>query len=176
MEIGNQLRNEAVQITKELGDITFVGAVAVYFHTKGNRSRGTRDLDFAVATKIPDDQLLEKGYKIFEERGKKVIRTLRGFKIDIYSKDVGGIPVQDIIHRAKTISADKRGNKIKVASLEDLIITKHRASREQDSEDLYEIAKTKLHEINWQLLQSITKSELEFSEIKTTMNANYKIK
>lgn len=173
----NQLANEAVHITKELGDVTFIGAVAVFFHTRGLRSRESRDLDFAVAIEIPDEQLLEKGYKIFEERGKTIKRTPRGFKIDIYSEEVGDIQVKDLIHRANTVPVGKKGiNRIKVASLEDLIITKHRARREQDDEDLYDIAKTKFSEIKWSLLQTLVKSDYEFNDIKTTMHALYKIK
>jgi Nucleotidyl transferase of unknown function (DUF2204) len=172
-----QLANEAVRITRELGDVTFVGAVAVYFHTKGARSRATRDLDFAVAIPITPEQLREKEYKIFQEGKKERIRTPRNYKIDIYTGDVGEIPVIDIINRAKSVPVGKSGkNSVKIMCLEDLIITKHRTPRGQDAEDLFEIAKTKFFEIQWSLLQSLTKSEYEFSEIKTKMNALYKMK
>jgi predicted nucleotidyltransferase len=165
----NLLSNEAVLITKELGDITFIGAVAVFFHTRG--SRESRDLDFAVATKIPNEELLDKKYKIIEGRRKPTILTPRSFKIDIYTKEVGDIPVKDIIHRAKVVPVGKKGvNKVKIASLEDLIITKYRDNREQDIEDLIEIANTEFHNIDWSLLQSLTKDKVEYTNITNTMN------
>jgi predicted nucleotidyltransferase len=65
---------------------------------------------------------------------------------------------------------EREKNRIKVACLEDLIILKYRADREQDYEDLSDIAGTRFTKINWSLLQSLTKDEVEFSEIKNTMN------
>lgn len=67
---------EAVQITRELGDIVFVGAFAVFWYTKRNRI--TRDLDFAIASKVTRDELATKEYRILQERGKEIIRTPRG--------------------------------------------------------------------------------------------------
>jgi hypothetical protein len=139
-----------------------------FFHTRGLRSRGTRDIDFAVATQIPNEQLLEKGYRVLGEK----ILTPRDFKIDIFAGDIiGGIPIKDIINRAENTDVGrKRKNRIKVACLEELIILKYRADREQDYEDLSDIAGTRFTKINWSLLQSLTKDEVEFSEIKNTMN------
>lgn len=173
----NQIVKEAIQITNELGNIAFIGAIAVYFHTKGNRSRETHDIDFAMTSNMSNDYLREKGYTIFKEHGKEVTRTPRHFKIDIYRDDVGDIPVQDIISTAKSVSVGKGKSKniVKVANLEVLIVTKYRANRPQDGADLYDIAKTKYLEIDWPSVQSLKESEHEFQEIKTTMNRFYKM-
>jgi len=64
---------------------------------------------------------------------------------------------------------------VKITSLEVLIVTKHRSPRDQDHEDLYDIAQTKFSEIDCLLLQSLTKSDHEFQVIKTTMNQYYKM-
>jgi hypothetical protein len=167
----NQIIDEADQITKELGDIAFVGAVAVYLHTK-NKSRVTSDLDFAAAGSLSDDYLEEQGYTKHEERGKPVIRTPRGFKIDIYRRDVGEIPVQQIINTAKSVLVGKNKGRgvVKIANLEVLIVAKYRSPRVQDHADLYDIAKTKLSVIDWKSLQSLTKSDHEFQAIRTTVD------
>jgi hypothetical protein len=172
----NQIINEAAQITNELGNIAFVGAVALYFYTK-NKSRTTSDLDFAAASSLSDDYLEEKGYPKRYEHGKPTTRTPRGFKIDVYRKDVGDIPVQDIIDTAKSVSVGKNKGRgtIKIASLEVLIVAKHRSPRDQDHADLYDIAKTKFSEIDWQSLHSLTTSDVEFQSIKATMNKLYHI-
>lgn len=172
----NQYIDEAVQITKELGDIAFVGAVAVYLHTK-NKSRVTSDLDFAVASPLLDGYLEEKEYTKRQEHGNTVIRTPRHFKIDIYDKDVGDIPVQDIINTAKIVSIGKNKGRgiVKIANLEVLIVAKHKSPREQDHADLYDIAKTKFSEIDWTSLQALIKSDYKFQEIKTTMNQYYRM-
>jgi hypothetical protein len=174
----NQYIDEAVQITKELVDIAFVGAIAVYLHTK-NRSRATSDLDFAAASSLTESYLEEKGYVEFEEHGKPVTRTPppRRFKFDIYRDDVGEIPVQKIINTAKNISIGKNKGRgiVKIANLEVLIVTKHRANRPQDGEDLQDIAKTKFSEIDWPSLRSFAKTKYEFQEIKTTMNQFHKM-
>ena len=167
--------NEAVQITKELGNIAFIGAIAVYFHTKSERSRNTHDLDFVMTTPLSNEYLEEKGYRIFEERKKeKSIWTPRNSQIDILTEDVGGIPVQDIIDTAESIPVGKRGEIVKVANLEVLIVTKYKANRPQDAEDLHAIAKIKFSEIDWSLLKSLTQSNYEFQDIWTTMNQYYK--
>jgi len=52
----NPYIEEAVLITKDLGDVTFVGAVAVFLHTK--KSRESKDLDFVVAEQITREHLI----------------------------------------------------------------------------------------------------------------------
>jgi hypothetical protein len=79
-----------------------------FFHTRGLRSRGTRDIDFAVATQIPNEQLLEKGYRVLGEK----ILTPRDFKIDIFAGDIiGGIPIKDIINRAENTDVGRKRKK-----------------------------------------------------------------
>lgn len=56
------LIREALDITQDLGPVTFVGAVAVFLHTKNTRE--SRDLDFAIAKQITREELLDKKYKI----------------------------------------------------------------------------------------------------------------
>jgi len=94
-----ELVREALQITRELDNVVFVGAVAVYLYTKRNRT--TRDLDFAVASKITKDELTRKGYHIFQEKGKDIRRSPRGYKVDIFYRDVSEIPVETIFQTAR---------------------------------------------------------------------------
>lgn len=54
----NPLLNEAIEITNDLADVTFIGAVAVFMHTIEGRE--SRDLDFIIAYKITDEELLKK--------------------------------------------------------------------------------------------------------------------
>ena len=46
------LLREAILITKELGDVVFIGAVAILLHIGKGRARESRDLDFAIAHPI----------------------------------------------------------------------------------------------------------------------------
>lgn len=170
-----ELVREAIQISKELNEVVFIGAIAVYLHTKTTRE--SHDIDFAIASKISREELLEKGYNIYQERGKEIIRTPRYTKVDIYTDDVSGIPVNEIIKTAVDIEVNKKGEIIKIASLEALIVAKHRASRPsrpQDTEDLRDIALRKYNIINWELLKTFIKDEYEFENIKTTMLAQHK--
>lgn len=166
------LVREAVRITRELGDIVFVGAIAVYLYTRRNRI--TRDLDFAIASKVTRDELAMKGYRILQERGKEVTRSPRGYKIDIFDRDVSGIPVETIFQTSKVIG--KSGTMIKIASLEVLIVAKHTASsasRPQDDDDLYYIAQTNFKKINEELLRQLV-DDYKFQDIMTTMKALFK--
>lgn len=159
------LVREAALITKELGQVVFIGSLARYFHT--NNYRESQDLDFVVATPLSEEKLIEKGYQKFIENRKEVWRTPRGTKIDMYSSDVSGIPIETLIKTAKQFDADKKGSKLSVMSLECLIISKHRAQRDQDIADLKMIAYRKLGEIDWNLIRKITGNETEYKSIKT---------
>jgi len=168
------LVREAVLVSRELGDITFVGAVAVYLHTR--RTRESLDIDFAVATGMSREETIRKGgYATRMESGKEVTRTPRGIKVDIYDNDVSDIPIETIGKTAMKIPVNNKGTTLKVMCLEALIIAKHRAkrpARPQDDQDLLELARTKYDQINWDLLRSMaTKSEVEFETIRVTMNA-----
>ena len=146
--------------------VVFVGAVAVYLHT--NMGRESRDLDFVVASNITDEELDKKKYYIFSENGKDRRYSPRNYKVDIFTNDVNDIPVNTIFETA----VDKKG--IKVASLEVLIVCKHRASkpsRPQDTDDLRDIAATRYNMIDWEKLRTLTSDTHEFDMIKMTMSA-----
>lgn len=173
------LVREAVLVSEEIGDVTYVGAVAVFLHTK--KTRESRDLDFAVASGLSREEAIKKGgYTTHIENNKEVTRTPRQVKVDIYDEDVSEIPVEVIANTAKSIQVDKtRGTTLKVACIEALIVSKHRASRHnrpQDNEDLYELAQEKFDEIDWNLLKDMTKSEHEFDTIKMAMRTLHEIK
>lgn len=137
---------EAIEITNDLGKVTFVGAVAVILQT--NEFRQSQDIDFVMADEISNEELLDKKYKIVHENGKEKKYTPRGYKIDIYSsRDLNDIPLQTIMNKAQEIKVDKKGNKVNAMSLETLIVSKFRANREQDNEDLNRIAKTRYMDV-----------------------------
>ena len=161
-----QLVKEAIAIDKELGGVIFVGAIARYFHT--NNLRESQDLDFAVAKPLSDEFLNSKGYNKYQENRKEVWRTPRGMKVDIYTKDVSKIPIKTIVKTAKTIKSGKYS--VKVICFEALIVSKHRAGRDQDIADLRQFARQKSAEIDWDLLQEIAKDDVEYQTIKTAMD------
>jgi hypothetical protein len=166
----NELVREAIRITKDLVHVVFIGAVAVYLHT--NIGRESRDLDFVVASNITNEELDKKKYYIFSENGKDRRYSPRHYKVDIFTDDVNDIPVKTIIQTG----VDKKG--IKVASLEVLIITKHRASRPsrpQDTDDLRDIASTKYSMIDWEKLRTLVNDKHKFDMIKMTMSALKKL-
>ena len=162
-----QLVREAASITKDLGQVVFIGAIARYFHTKDYRE--SQDIDFMMIPPLVEEELNKKGYNKFTENRKEVWRTPNGIKIDIFTSDVGRIPFDTIINTAKQFDADKKGNKLSVMSLECLINSKHRAQREQDIDDLRMIAHRKLGEIDWDELKRIVNNDTEYKSIKTSM-------
>lgn len=164
----NPYIEEAVLITYDLGDATFVGAVAVFLHTK--KSRESQDLDFVVAEQIPREKFLNLEYKFVEENGKERIYTPRNYKIDVYdSRELNEIPLQRIIDTRATIPVDKKGTIVNAICLEGLIVTKHRANRDQDHEDLSLIAMYCYRNIDWKILKTFTKNDLEFRQIAIDM-------
>jgi hypothetical protein len=137
-------------------------------HTK--KGRESRDLDFAVAIPLSNQFLEDRGYFVYKEKGKDVRRTPRGFKIDIYSRDLNGIPVETIAKTAVEILVNRKKNwTVKASSLEVLLISKHRAGRNQDTYDLKLLAQELFHDINWKTLKSLTRDETEFQAIKTAL-------
>jgi len=159
---------EALNITNDLGPVTFVGAVAVILQT--NELRQSQDIDFVIADEISNEELLNKQYKIVQENGKEKKYTPRGYKIDMYSsRDLNDIPLQTIINNAQAIPIDKKGSTVSAMSLETLIVSKFRANREQDNEDLNRIAKTRYNDIKKYKLNELTKSETELKEILNTL-------
>ena len=95
-----KLERVAAQISRDLGEVVFVGAFAVRCYIGSYRS--TQDIDLAVAWPITDSRLRELGYLVTEERGKHVTRTKEGIKVDIFTEDVSGISISDIFETAIT--------------------------------------------------------------------------
>ncbi len=159
----NPLIREALEITKELGAVTFIGAIAIYLHT--NTGRRSQDLDFAVAPEIPRDTMIDKRYKIVNDKW----YSPRGYRIDIYTRDIGEIPISIIIDTAREVKVDKKGSILRVANLEVMIVAKHRASRPQDIDDLRVIAKERYSDIDWRAIESLAKQPIEYQNIKTSI-------
>jgi predicted rRNA methylase YqxC with S4 and FtsJ domains len=159
------LVREALIITKDLGQVVFLGAIARYFHTRVYRE--SKDLDFAVKKPISKQELNDKGYNQFERNGKLEWFTPRHVKIDIYTRDVSEIPVKTIIKTCKEFAVGKNKDTVLVMSLESLIVAKHRAQRAGDVEDLQNIARAKFQEIRWDLLRNLAKNSHEFDSIKS---------
>ena len=160
-----KLVNEALEITKELGDMIFIGALAVYVHTKN--ARDSQDIDFVVENLISDEELIVKGYKK-SMTGKQPWFTPRGLKIDIFTGDIPGVKFGDIVKHAKNFSIGNKGS-IRVIGLECLIAAKHEAERPQDVEDLENIAHRKINEIDWGIMQQITNDEFKTNKIRKDM-------
>lgn len=160
------LVREAIDISKELDGVVFIGAIAVYFHTKIMRE--SQDIDFAAIKPISNEELEEKGYKTLQEGKKQVTRTLRGIKIDIFRHDVSGIPINVIKDTSVEIQEGK--SKIRVIGLEALLVAKQRAQRDQDVEDIKELVRRKHKSINYEILRKITQSDVEYEQIMTAIN------
>jgi len=163
----NPLIPEAIAITKDLGDVTFIGAVAVLLHV--GRGRESQDLDFAILTPLTKEKLEEKGYFTRIESGEEVTRTPRGYKIDIYFKrPIKGISIEDIVETgaSKTIN----NQVIRFANLEVLIVLKYRAGRAQDVEDLQLLTQRKFQEIRWNVIQELT-SDTEYPDLRNIITA-----
>jgi predicted nucleotidyltransferase len=169
--VSHPLLREAILITKELGDVVFVGATAVLLHIGKTRARESRDLDFAIAYDISDESLFDKKYIKYPRSGKTEYYSPRGFKLDIYTTDLNHVPVSAIVDTANKFTLD-RYKTVKAASLEMLIILKYDANREQDNDDLHRLAVAKPRDINWEVLESLVNSysEYEFDDIKRNMN------
>lgn len=161
----NKLLNEALEITKELGDVIFIGALATYLHTKSRRD--SQDLDFVVPSPVSDDQLLAKKYQK-SPAGKQPWFTPRGVKIDIYTKDIPGVSFGAIVKYSMTFPVGKKGS-IRALGLEPLVVAKHTAQRDQDIEDLQSIAKSRLKEISWDVVESITGDKYKTSLIRNDL-------
>lgn len=168
------LIQEAVKITQDLGDIVFVGAVGIFLQTKATRE--SQDLDFAVAKELPAELLDEKRYFVRKTKGKEARYTPRGYKIDIYTRDVSGIPVDRVVATAKDIEI-RKGATVKAASIEVLVVSKFRAAAKRkgtDDVDIRTLAR-KYREINWEALKNLTESEIEFQRIRGEMDALHRM-
>lgn len=153
---------EAKLVDNELEGPVFVGAIAVYLHT--NVSRASQDIDLALAVKLTKEELSDKGYNTFIEKGKEVIRSQRGYKLDIYNEDLNEIPVDKIIQSSVVIK------NLNVASIEVMILTKFRAGRQQDKQDIQELAQKKAKTVDWNKIKELCKgNETEYIMIKNTI-------
>lgn len=161
----NPLMREAVEIAKDIGDVVLIGAAAVMLHAKMGRS--SDDLDFVLTTELSDETLLDKGYIKLQNK-RDSWQTPRYFKVDFFRKDVGGIPVKSILDMSTMIPVDTK-NTLRVISIECLIVAKSRADRPTDREDLRLLAKKRFNEIDWNVIKSISKSDMEFESMKKNM-------
>ncbi len=164
--------NEAIEIFNDLVNVIIIGAVAVMIHTK--KTRTSFDVDVAVAGEITHDFLIDKGY-IPVEGKRDSWSTPRGSKVDFFREDVSDIPIKKIIDTAVKLKVNSK-NEVKVASIEVLIVAKFRAfnsvaNRAQDMNDLQIIARKKFKEIDWKLVRQLSKSDLEYDEIRKAMTA-----
>lgn len=161
----NPLVREAVEIKKDIGDVVLIGAASVMLHTKTGRS--SKDLDFALTAELSDESLLNKGYLKFADK-RDSWQTPRHFKVDFFRKDVGDISIKSILDMSTIIQVDAK-NTLRVISLECLIVTKSRANRPADREDLHLLAKKRFNEIDWDIIKSISKSGMEFETMRKNM-------
>lgn len=167
----NPLVREAIEIAHDLGNVVVIGAVAVMVHT--DKGRQSADVDIAMITQLSREEMISKEYFPIPDK-RDSWYSPRKIKVDIFRKDVSGIPVETVINTAKPIEVDNHGTILKVASIEVLIVAKYRAFNQRksgaDESDLRMIAKRKFKEIDWDLLKNIT-TETEFADIKRTMTA-----
>ncbi len=137
------LKSEVEEIAKLLNDsIIFVGAVAILAYL-GWRYRATQDIDIALISLEPND-LLKLGFRKF----KGFFYTPSGFKVDVYTRDVNGIPIEVLKEGVRRIGVGKV--RIQVPRLEDLILTKM-TGRARDEEDIMELLR--IHELDWEYLE-----------------------
>jgi hypothetical protein len=159
------LDKTAVQIGKDLKQVVFVGAYAAIQH---GVTRSTRDIDIALARPKTDEEFEELGYQVYQERRKKVIRTRNGIKIDVYTKDVSGIPIREIFASALTVR--KGDSPIKIMCLEGLLLAKMRAGRPQDNDDIRQLCKLRGKGIRWDLIESMARG-LEAIQLRQYVSA-----
>jgi hypothetical protein len=159
------LDRTAVQIAKDLKQVVFVGAYAAILH---GTTRSTRGIDIALATPKTDEELGKLGYHVYQERGKKTVRTPDGIKIDIYTKDVSGIPIREIFATAQTVQ--KAGQTIRIICLEALLLAKMRAGRPQDNDDLRQLCKLRGKDVRWDLVESMARG-LELVRLRQFVTA-----
>lgn len=163
------LIREALEITQDLGPVTFVGAVAVFLHTKNTRE--SQDLDFAIGKPITREKLLDKNYRFITENGREKTYTPRNYKIDIYSdRPLNGIPIKTIVETSQDFEVDKNGHVVNAMGLEALVLAKFRANRpSQDYPDLRILAVQRLKQIDWKLLEKLSGNPTEIATLKTTL-------
>ncbi|MBI2648848.1 MAG: nucleotidyltransferase [Thaumarchaeota archaeon] len=158
------LEREAVKVTEELGEVVFIGALAVNHYA---RFRGTRDIDLAVAGPPSESRLTALGYRK-KEGSTASWYTPRGIKVDFYTRDVGKIPVNWILKTSVPVMFAKK--EIRVICLEGLILAKHRAGRSQDIADLRQLIVRCGRSIRWDVMRQIS-TDLEITELRKVAEA-----
>jgi predicted nucleotidyltransferase len=159
------LDKAAVEITRDFKEVVFVGAYAAIRY---GVTRGTHDIDLALASPVTDDEFRKLGYGVFIEGGRRVVRTQHGLKMDVYTKDVSGIPVPQIFATATSVRA--AGSPVRIMCLEALLLAKMRAGRPQDSDDLRQLCRLRGKSIRWEVFGSMAKG-LEMTELKGYVRA-----
>ncbi len=160
-----ELDRAAVDITNDLKEVVFVGAYAAI---KYGVARGTHDIDFALVTPMTYEEFEKLGYGVFSEGGKRIIRTRQGVKMDVYTKDVSGIPVQQVFATAATIRA--WGSPVRIMCLEALLLAKMRAGRPQDNDDLRQLCRLRGKIIRWEVVDSMARN-MEGPELRGYVKA-----
>lgn len=129
MVISPQIRDECIKVSSEIPSAVFVGAAATLAHL-GWSYRRAGDLDIAVEFLGDADEEKLNRLRYRKDPFTGTGYTPRGWKIDIYGKDVSGFSTLQIGKDAVTISARKA--RFRVVRLEMLILMKHRAQRYDD--------------------------------------------
>ncbi len=124
------------------------------------RYRTTHDVDAAVSKKDLwklKEKLEEKGYfYIHNPRLEKhEFKHSEKGDIDIYTENIGGIPVEQLIERATPINFE--GRNITCISPEDLILVKLAAGRERDMADIAIILYHIVEKLDWNYLNEEAK-------------------
>lgn len=158
------LDKEAVRITGELGKVVFVGALAVNHYTE---FRATRDIDLAMAGPLDEKKLIGLGY-MKKEGSASSWYSPRGVQVDIYTRDVGRVPVDWILKASVVVKVGRKH--IEVISLEGLIIAKHRAGRSQDVDDLRQLMASRSKDIRWEVMGELGTS-IEVAELREVARA-----
>ena len=129
-------------------------------------SKGNADLDFVVAGRITDGGFLDKKYRIDPPTGKRF--TSRGYRIDVYwDRELNGISLDHIRKTVADVVVDKRrGVTVRAISLEGLIVSKFRAGRDSDIEDLWRLAARCGPRIVWDRIRGLSSDGVEHARIR----------
>lgn len=160
------LDQEAVKITDELGEVVFVGALAVNHYYN---YRTTKDIDLAIALPLDEQELVRLRYTRWSESKATSWLSPRGVKVDFYTRDVGRIPVAWILDNAVRVKIGKN-KEIRVMCLEGIILAKHRAGRTTDIADLRQLMTHRSGNIDWALMAEIADS-VEITELQKISKA-----
>jgi hypothetical protein len=102
---------------------------------------------------MSDKELENRGYFAHVENGKKIRRSPRGVRVDIFTEDVSGIAISIIAKTAQT-KTFKGDRAIRIICLEALLLAKLRASRQSRPQDFNDIQEL----ISYKRKKSIGKS------------------